>query len=53
MLVWLGGSVLGFLALNALVVVLGTASTTRYEQERRAQSSVAVGDGEHAVIAGT
>jgi hypothetical protein len=43
---WLAGSVLGFLALNALIVVLGTASTTRYEQERRVQLQVAVTDGE-------
>jgi membrane protein implicated in regulation of membrane protease activity len=37
MLVWPILAVIGFLALTAFIVVLGTSSTNRYEQERRAQ----------------
>jgi hypothetical protein len=37
MLVWPILAVVGFLALTAVIVVLGTSSTNRYEKERRAQ----------------
>jgi hypothetical protein len=36
---WPGLAVLGFLALIALVVALGTVSTKRYEQERSEQAA--------------
>jgi hypothetical protein len=35
MVMWPIVSVLGFLALTAVIVVLGTGSTARYEAERR------------------
>jgi type II secretory pathway pseudopilin PulG len=41
MLVWPVLAVIGFLALTAFIVVLGTSSTNRYEKERRAQRRVA------------
>jgi membrane protein implicated in regulation of membrane protease activity len=37
MMVWPILAVVGFVALTAVIVVLGTSSTSRYEQERRAQ----------------
>ena len=40
MLVWPSLAVIGFLALTAFIVVLGTSSTNRYEKERRAQCRV-------------
>lgn len=51
MLVWLIGTVLGFLALNALVVVLGAASTARYEAERRELARPTTGHGEPEAVA--
>jgi hypothetical protein len=38
MLLWAALAVFGFLLLTALIVVLGTSSTDRYERERRAQA---------------
>ena len=49
MLVWLIGTVLGFLALNALVIALGAASTARYEEERRELARLTAGHGEREV----
>jgi hypothetical protein len=37
MLVWPILAVIGFLVLTAVIVVLGTSSTNRYERERRAR----------------
>ncbi|WP_236833787.1 hypothetical protein [Blastococcus sp. KM273129] len=50
MLVWLIGTVLGFLALNALVIVLGAASTARYEEERRDLARLSAGHGERDIL---
>lgn len=50
MLVWLVGTILGFLALNALVIVLGAASTARYEEERRELAQLTGGNGERKVM---
>ena len=35
---------LGFLALTALVIAMGTSSTARYERELRTERSAAVAD---------
>src|SRR3954466_10528919 len=39
MMVWPAVTLIGFLFLTALVIAMGTQSTARYEQERRAQST--------------
>ena len=36
MVLWPAVSLIGFLVLTALVIVLGTRSTARYEREQRA-----------------
>jgi hypothetical protein len=36
MILWPAVTLLGFLVLTALVVAMGTQSTARYEQEKRA-----------------
>jgi hypothetical protein len=38
MVMWLALSLIGFLVLTALVVVMGTRSTARYEAEKAAAS---------------
>ena len=43
MMVWPAVTLLGFLLLTALVIAMGTQSTARYEQEKRAASPAAAG----------
>ena len=38
MVLWPAVSLIGFLVLTALVILMGTRSTARYEQEQRAAS---------------
>jgi hypothetical protein len=37
MMLWPAVTLLGFLVLTALVIAMGTRSTARYEQEKRAE----------------
>ena len=39
MVMWPAVTLIGFLALTALVIVMGTHSTARYEEEKRATSA--------------
>ncbi|MGY1605208.1 hypothetical protein [Geodermatophilus sp. SYSU D00815] len=41
MLLWPAVSLIGFLVLTALVIVMGTRSTARYEREQRAATGTA------------
>ena len=41
MLLWAALALIGFLALVAVVVVLGTGSTDRYEREKQARADFA------------
>jgi hypothetical protein len=45
MMVWPAVTLIGFLVLTALVIVMGTQSTARYERERHAETGPA---GRHA-----
>jgi hypothetical protein len=40
MVLWPAVTLLGFLVLTALVIVMGTSSTARYEREQRAAQAV-------------
>lgn len=53
MLVWSVVTVLGFVALTAVVIALGASSTARYEQERSSSSRPVAdpGDREHLAAA--
>jgi hypothetical protein len=41
MMLWPAVTLLGFLVLTALVIAMGTSSTARYEQEKRAERPAA------------
>ena len=41
MMLWPAVTLRGFLVLTALVIAMGTSSTARYEQERRAERPAA------------
>ena len=43
MMVWPAVTLLGFLLLTALVIAMGTQSTARYEQEKRAANRASAG----------
>ncbi len=43
MVLWPAVTLLGFLVLTALVIVMGTSSTARYEREQRAAQAVPAG----------
>ncbi|MGY2083680.1 hypothetical protein [Blastococcus sp. SYSU DS0539] len=43
MMLWPAVTLLGFLVLTALVIAMGTQSTARYEQEKRAASRASNG----------
>ena len=43
MMLWPAVTLLGFLVLTALVIAMGTQSTARYEQEKRAASRASAG----------
>ena len=40
MVLWPAVTLVGFLVLTALVIVMGTSSTARYEREQRAATAV-------------
>ncbi len=41
MVLWPAVTLVGFMVLTALVIVMGTSSTARYEREQRAAKAVA------------
>ncbi|TYP87840.1 hypothetical protein [Blastococcus xanthinilyticus] len=43
MMLWPAVTLLGFLVLTALVIAMGTQSTARYEQEKRAAQPASSG----------
>ncbi|WP_346620308.1 hypothetical protein [Blastococcus montanus] len=43
MMLWAAVTLLGFLVLTALVIAMGTQSTARYEQEKRAATRASSG----------